>query len=280
MKSEKEARGFPVALLKRNFISFMRDRLLEDLLFTLYLSLFTHPRNFPTWHVRISQHDVLSHLGSEERQLSQFCRACGTDLRVVRQSLERPDTITASAVSAREQISRALADRIRQLETGKDLEHVAEDVLPHLEKFLESPEEKRLRRVRAGVITVLVGVGVSLAIFLASLRSSDLVPFIALGLIVFFVGLGIILNGLVLSVPGKRLADRSAEAESQRELEARIQTVSSTNQLSPFVPVTNDLPPTRVQRIARPSVTEHTTHQLRQEKLKTRMWANAPKYQA
>src|SRR3982750_2892799 len=32
--------------------------------------------------------------GSEERQLSQFCRACGTDLRVVRNSLENPDAIT------------------------------------------------------------------------------------------------------------------------------------------------------------------------------------------
>jgi len=31
--------------------------------------------------------------GSEERQLSQFCRACGTELRVVRNSLERPDAI-------------------------------------------------------------------------------------------------------------------------------------------------------------------------------------------
>src|SRR4030095_9100241 len=98
--------------------------------------------------------------GSEERQLSQYCRACGTDLRVVRRGLEQPDTITASAVSAREQISRALADRIRQLETAKDLEHVAEDVLPELEKFLESPEEKRLRRARAGVITALVGLGI------------------------------------------------------------------------------------------------------------------------
>jgi hypothetical protein len=203
--------------------------------------------------------------GSEERQLSQFCRACGTDLRVVRQGLERPDTITASAVSAREQISRALADRIRELETGKDLKRVAEDVLPHLEKFLESPEEKRLRRVRAGVITALVGVGVSLAIFLASLQASDLVPFIALGLIVFFVGLGIILNGLVLSVPRKTLADRSADADSQRELEARIQNIA-TPQLRAFVPTTNDLPNTPDQRVALPSVTEHTTHHLRPEK--------------
>jgi hypothetical protein len=48
--------------------------------------------------------------GSEERQLSQYCRACGTDLRVVRNSLERPDAITASAVSAREQIGLAVAE--------------------------------------------------------------------------------------------------------------------------------------------------------------------------
>jgi hypothetical protein len=100
--------------------------------------------------------------------------------------LERPDAITASAVSAREQISQALADKIRQMETAKDLERVAEDVLPQLEKFLESPEEKRLRRVRAGVITGLVGLGVALVIFLASLEAHDLIPFIALGLIAFF----------------------------------------------------------------------------------------------
>lgn len=204
--------------------------------------------------------------GSEERQLSQYCRACGTDLRVVRQGLERPDTITASAVSAREQISRALADRIRQLETGKDLEHVAEDVLPQLEKFLESPEEKRLRRLRAGVITALVGLAVSLAIFLASLEAEDLIPFIALGLIVFFIGLGIIINGLVLTIPRKTLANRSAEAQSQRELEARIQNVAPASQIPPFSHTTNDLPASADQRIGRPSVTEHTTHQLRHDK--------------
>ena len=70
--------------------------------------------------------------GSEERQLSQFCRACGTDLRVVRMSLERPDTITASAISAREQIGRAVAEKIRETQTARDLHRVAEDVLPEI----------------------------------------------------------------------------------------------------------------------------------------------------
>jgi hypothetical protein len=200
--------------------------------------------------------------GSEERQVSQYCRACGTDLRVVRIGLERPDTITASAVSAREQISQALADKIRQMETAKDLEHVAEDVLPQIEKFLESPEEKRLRRVRAGVITALVGIGASLGIFLASLEAQDLIPFIAVGLLAFFVGLGIVINGLVFTIPRKKIADRSDEAQSQKELESRAQV----NQLSPSSQTTNDLPSSADHLVGRSSVTEHTTHQLRPNK--------------
>src|ERR1700704_1538527 len=132
--------------------------------------------------------------GSEERQATQFCRACGTDLRRVRVSLERPDSVTAIAVSAREEIGRAVAEKIREMEGAHDLKRVAEDVLPQIEKFLESPEEKRLRRVRAGVITALAGLGAALVIFLASLEAHDLIPFIALGLIAFFVGLGIVIN--------------------------------------------------------------------------------------
>jgi hypothetical protein len=200
--------------------------------------------------------------GSEERQHSQYCRACGTDLRVVRRSLEQPDTITASAVSAREQISQAMAEKIRQMESAQDLKSVAEDVLPQIEKFLESPEEKRLRRVRAGVITALAGLGAALVIFLASLEAHDLIPFIALGLIAFFVGLGIVINGLIFTIPRKILADRSDEAQSQKELESRTQL----NQLSPSSQTTSDLPSSAEQHVGRPSVTEHTTHQLRPNK--------------
>src|SRR6266480_4146057 len=104
--------------------------------------------------------------GSEERQISQYCRACGTDLRVVRRGLERPDTITASAVSAREQISQVMAEKIRELEDADDLRRGAEDVLPQIETFLESPEEQRLRRVRAGIVTAAIGLGGALLIFL------------------------------------------------------------------------------------------------------------------
>src|SRR5712671_6823019 len=145
--------------------------------------------------------------GSEERQISQYCRACGTDLRVVRRGLETPDTITASAVSAREQISKVMAEKIREMESSVDLKRVAEDVLPQIEKFLESPEEKRLRRVRAGVVVAATGIGAALLIFLMSLGAHDLIPFIALGVITFLIGLGMILNGLAFTIPKKGLVD-------------------------------------------------------------------------
>src|SRR6266542_6738960 len=105
--------------------------------------------------------------GSNE-QMSQFCRACGTDLRSVRTSLERPDSITASAVTAREEIGRAVAQKLREFENAYDLKRVAEDVLPQIEKFLESPEEKRLRRMRAGIIVSSIGLGATIAMVLMS----------------------------------------------------------------------------------------------------------------
>ncbi len=55
-------------------------------------------------------------------------------------------------VSARDHISRAVADKIRETQSLDDLKKVAEEVLPEIEKFLESPAEKRLRRIRMGVV--------------------------------------------------------------------------------------------------------------------------------
>jgi len=198
--------------------------------------------------------------GSEERQISQYCRACGTDLGSVRRGLERPDTITASAVSAREEISRAMAEKIREMEGSRELKQVAEDVLPQIEKFLESPEEKRLRRVRAGVVLAAIGLGAALLILLMSWKDQDLLPFVSLGVATFLIGIGLVLNGLAFTIPRKTLTDRSDDARRQRELEATAATNGYVpNQLSGTSQATNELK----DRIAdRPSITEHTTHHL------------------
>jgi hypothetical protein len=200
--------------------------------------------------------------GSEERQLSQFCRACGTDLRVVRTSLERPDEITASAVSAREQIGMAIADKIRQMESSKDLKRVAEDVLPPFEKFLESPEEKRLRRIRAGVITACIGLGATVVTFLMAMEKIDVFPFIAPCLVTFLIGLGIVVNGLVFTLPRKKLPGTEYDALSQHVLDS---SAARPQYEAPAARVlTNELAPPSKAQVA--SITEHTTHHLNQNK--------------
>lgn len=207
--------------------------------------------------------------GSEERQLSQFCRACGTDLRIVRNSLENPDAVTQSAISAREHIGMAVADKIRQMSTAKDLEKVAEDVLPHFEKFLESPEEKRLRRIRSGIITAAIGLGATIVLLLMALDKIDIFPFITPALITFLIGIGVIVNGLLFTVPRKTLPGDAYDALSQKVLDSG----ANVNRL-PYEPpaaanlptaknLTNELAPSSRPQ---PSITEHTTHHLNTSK--------------
>lgn len=206
--------------------------------------------------------------GSEERQLSQFCRACGTDLRIVRNSLENPDAVTQSAISAREQIGMAVADKIRQLSSAKDLERVAEDVLPHFEKFLESPEEKRLRRIRAGIVTAAIGLGASIVGIIIALDRPEIFPYVTPALITFLVGLGVIVNGLIFTLPSKSLPGDAYDALSQQVLDsnANVNRIPYEAPAAANLPaasnLTNELAPARSQ----PSITEHTTHHLKTSK--------------
>lgn len=200
--------------------------------------------------------------GSEERQLSQFCRACGTDLRVVRNSLENPDAITQSAVSAREHIGMAVADKIRQMKSAKDLERVAEDVLPYFEKFLESPEERRLRRIRAGVITAAIGLGATIVTFLMAMDKIDVFPFITPPLITFLVGLGIIINGMMFTVPRKKLPGSADDALSQKVLDSGVNRPAY--EMPAPAHLTNELAPASKPQLS--SITEHTTHHLNTSK--------------
>jgi len=187
--------------------------------------------------------------GLEEKQSNQFCRACGSNLNVVRLAVARPDSITQSAVSARDEIGRAVAAKIREFKSTKELAKVAEEVLPEIEKFLESPEEKRLRRIRNGMMVASIGLGAAIAFSIASVLMGDAgVFFVAgLGVVTLFIGLSLIFNALLFTVPKKSVSDKSIDANSQREIDAE----SQTNELA--LPESNDI---------FSSVTEHTTHRL------------------
>ncbi len=179
---------------------------------------------------------------AEESQPKQFCRNCGTDLRGVRSALEKPDTLTASAASARNEIGRAVAFKIKELESGYDLKKVAEDVLPQITKFLESPEERRLRGIRNGIITAAVGLGVFL-LFMIVGKEDLIFPALA-GIVPFLIGLGMIINGIFFTIPRTNFLPEPSRVPDQLPIK------------------TKELMPGTVS-----SVVEHTTHRL-PEKMK------------
>lgn len=201
--------------------------------------------------------------GSEERQASQYCRACGVDMRAVRLSVERPDSITASAVSARDEIGRAVADRIRSVKDAVELKIVADSVLPQVEKFLESPEEKRLRRVRVGTIIAATGSGAGILglIMSAVVTGPDVEAALwigGLGITAFTLGLGFIVNGLLFTKPRKTLDNSSLDANAANLLDAGYQPPASISDAR--TPTTSNL-----KMEAGQSVTEHTTLNLKKE---------------
>jgi hypothetical protein len=156
----------------------------------------------------------------------------------------------------------AVADKIRQMSSAKELKKVAEDVLPHFEKFLESPEERRLRKIRAGIIMAAIGLGATFILWIMAMEKIDLIPFIIPALVTFLVGVGIIVNGLLFTVPRKQLPGDAYDALSQKVLD------SGANRIPYEAPsagqLTNELP--TAPRLQAASVTEHTTHHLKTSK--------------
>lgn len=189
-------------------------------------------------------------------------------MRAVRMSLERPDSITASAVSARDEIGRAVADRIRSVKDAVELKIVTDSVLPQVEKFLESPEEKRLRRVRAGVITALVGMGAWIpALAFTSVMHGDELFFLAViigfGAIASAFGLGLVVNGLLFSRLRTKTDDQSAKPQLQQQLAEEV--YAPPHPRSGETPMLRSPTTSNLASEKGASVTEHTTLNLKQD---------------
>jgi hypothetical protein len=172
----------------------------------------------------------------------------------VRLSLERPDDITASAVTAREEISRAVADKIRNLQTAEDVKTVVQEVLPEIEKFLESPEQRRLRRIRGGVITSMTGIGAAILSLLVVETTLDvelihiMMGGVGLGITAFLIGLGVIFNAFFFTLPRQQVPTPTLTANDQTDLDARQVPTSQLIDSGSSLPVA--------------SITEHTTQHL------------------
>lgn len=177
--------------------------------------------------------------GLNDENSNQFCRACGTNLAPVRNAVERGDALTQSAANARDEIGRAFAARIRQAQTAAELKMVAEDVLPKVEEFLESPEEKKLRRIRTGSILGGIGAGAAIpfGIIAAILGKEEFFFLGAAGVVCFFIGLSFIVNAIFASVPKKLVADRSEDAERQAAIDRSTSDLQLPESRQEFVSV-------------------------------------------
>src|SRR5262249_27370223 len=116
--------------------------------------------------------------------------------------------------------------QIREVDDARDLKRVAEDVLPQIEKFLESPEEKRLRRMRIGIIISSIGLGATIAMSIMGsfAREADVEGFAmgaGAGVVTFFIGLGFLLNALLFTRLRTKLSEHTNDKASQNLLDAQ-----------------------------------------------------------
>lgn len=111
------------------------------------------------------------------------------------------------------------------------------------------------------------GLGATIILLVMAMDKTDLVPFITPALITFLVGIGMIVNGLVFTVPRKSLPGDAYDALSQKVLDsgANVNRLPYEAPAAASLPanLTNELEPS--QR-SRPSITEHTTHHLNTSK--------------
>ena len=148
---------------------------------------------------------------------TQFCRACGEDLRTVRTPSEQSED--RSLLLAKERIGRAFANRIEAISSAKELGRVSEDVLPKIESFFETPEEKRLKRIRVGSVVSFVGLGVAIGFLIAALFGDpEIIVMSVMGFVTFFVGLSLLINGMFFTIPKPMIAGSETPADLYKEL--------------------------------------------------------------
>lgn len=204
--------------------------------------------------------------GLKEERAVQFCRACGADLGAVRGTLDKPDAPEPAVTAAREEIARAIAARIKEGQWWQ-----VGSLAPQAERLFESPrerrerlrrrdEEQRLARLRGGTITAAVGLGLVVLFQLFRVMDDRWVVLIGPSIIVLLVGLGVILNGLLFTIPkGLQTSDAAPDATPS------LPDDNATSEL--------DTPRGELDAAShsfiQTSVTEHTTKHLRGEPLKT-----------
>ncbi len=185
--------------------------------------------------------------GTNQSDKSKFCKSCGANLSAVRQAVTAPESQTKTDWT----------------NTWVRYQHEMEK-LKQERKNRESPEEKRITEIKAGVITSCAGIGLMVFLYflMQGIIAGGQVPFGAAqilgsiwiaGLIPVLVGAGLLINGVFVS---KKLIELRRRELEEKETTKRIASAHDGKQeLSPSADWYELGSP-------KPSVTEHTTRQL------------------
>jgi len=176
----------------------------------------------------------------------KFCKVCGANLEAVRQALTNPEAMKRFEWGDTwvEMVRSGQAAEMHKLEMERQM-----GITPEVKRYIE---------IKAGVITSAVGLGVGLFLFIfmqgvigsVTPRAAEIVSRLWIaGAIPFFVGLALMINGLVVS---KKMAEiQRREMNKGKELGGEAGDPRSLRPAD-----TNEFIPTGF------SVTEQTTRHL------------------
>jgi Domain of unknown function (DUF6249) len=185
--------------------------------------------------------------GSNQSDELRFCKSCGANLQVVRQTFA---TLETGETGEKFNWSKTwFAEMLLSEEESKRRRAEVE------RRLGITPEMKRANEVKAGVITSCAGVGlmIFLFVFMEGLIRSGVVPaHVAeilsrvwiVGVIPFFVGIGLMINGLVVSkklgeVAGKNLSTKPDALETDAERPA-LRSADTKEFITPGFSVTEE----------------------------------------
>lgn len=186
----------------------------------------------------------------------KFCKQCGANLLAVRQVVNTKDDVSKFDWSKSWVTEMFLSDAEKK-RRAEELDRRAGI----------TPEVKRLREIKAGVMTSSVGLGVMIFLYVMSqgLIAAGMLPHIAVeiircvwvaGVIPFFIGGGLILNGAVIS---KKFIE---SAEHQRQLQAMQAPVAIKSSGKTKEDLVLSTPGQSEPDSPRFSITENTTRRL------------------
>ena len=193
--------------------------------------------------------------GTNQNEELKFCKQCGANLHAVRQVVNTREN------SEKFDWSKSWVTEIFLSEAEKKRREHELDLKSGL-----TPEIKRIKEIKSGVITSFVGISVMIFLYVMSqgLIAAGMLPHIAVeiircvwiaGIVPFFIGMGLIVNGVVVS---KQLVEISNRQLGGIQTPKMSKSSGKTKEdLSLSTPAWSESEPPKF------SVTENTTRRLK-----------------